>query len=176
MCRVQCNVAFRYQLGTCSRTEENQGKPYSSRPVAGPSGCKLTSSRQSGIKDANPNISPYLAVALFDISAISESRRMTGNLPIISLGDKPLQTQDHTLLFQLDPCGHNPNVTSSLARKWVRLLQFLLAFASGNILGSESQGPHDHILLSQIRDFPNMKGHVPVFTYPRHCLAFASFL
>jgi hypothetical protein len=42
-------------------------KPRSSWPVAGPSGCKLTSSQQSGIKDANPNISPYLCCALFVI-------------------------------------------------------------------------------------------------------------
>jgi hypothetical protein len=34
----------------------------------GPSGYKLTSSQQSGIKYANPNVSPYLCVpALFEI-------------------------------------------------------------------------------------------------------------
>jgi hypothetical protein len=41
------------------------GKALSSWPVAGPFGCKLTSSQQSGINYANPNIFPYLAVALF---------------------------------------------------------------------------------------------------------------
>jgi hypothetical protein len=56
-----------YQLSICSRIEENHGKPRSSWPVAGPSGCKLTSSQQSGIKYANPNVSPYLCVlALFE--------------------------------------------------------------------------------------------------------------
>jgi hypothetical protein len=40
----------------------DQGKP-SSWLVAGPSGCKLTSSQQSGIKSANPNISPYSFVS-----------------------------------------------------------------------------------------------------------------
>jgi hypothetical protein len=33
-------------------------------------------------------------------------------------------------------------------------IQFLLALASAVILGSESLGTRDHILLSQIRDFP----------------------
>jgi hypothetical protein len=37
-----------------------QGKPWSSWPVAGPSGCKLNSSQQSGIKHASPNISSHL--------------------------------------------------------------------------------------------------------------------
>jgi hypothetical protein len=61
---MQCKVEFRYQLSICSGIEENDGKSGSSWPVAGPSGCKLTSSQQSGIEDANPNFSPYLAVAL----------------------------------------------------------------------------------------------------------------
>jgi hypothetical protein len=43
-----------------SRTEENHGKPWSSWTIEGPFGCKLNSSQQSGIKYANPNISPYL--------------------------------------------------------------------------------------------------------------------
>jgi hypothetical protein len=41
----------------------DQGKPRKTLiefAVAGPSGCKLTSSQQSGIKYTNPNISPYL--------------------------------------------------------------------------------------------------------------------
>jgi hypothetical protein len=61
---MQRNVEFGYKLSICSGIEENHGKPGSSWPVAGPSGCKLTSSHQSGIKDANPNISPYLANGL----------------------------------------------------------------------------------------------------------------
>jgi hypothetical protein len=39
----------------------------------------------------------------------------------------------------------------------------LLALASAVILMSESRGTHDHILLSQIRNFPNREGQVPVF-------------
>jgi hypothetical protein len=57
---MQCNVEFGYQLSICCGTKENHGEPWSSWPVAGPSGCKLTSSQQSGIKYASPNISPYL--------------------------------------------------------------------------------------------------------------------
>jgi hypothetical protein len=45
-------------------------------------------------------------------------------------------------------------------------LQFLLAFASAVILGSEFRGTHDHILLSQIWDSPNLEGLVPVFITP----------
>jgi hypothetical protein len=42
----------------------------------------------------------------------------------------------------------------SLTRGWVCRLQLLLALASAVILGSQSLGTRDHILLSQIRDFP----------------------
>jgi hypothetical protein len=44
--------------------------------------------------------------------------------------------------------------TLSLARGRVCRLQLLLALANAVILGSESRETHDHILLSQIRDFP----------------------
>jgi hypothetical protein len=43
----------------------------------------------------------------------------------------------------------------SLTRGQVCRLQLLLALASAFILGSESRGTRDHILLSQIRDFPD---------------------
>jgi hypothetical protein len=42
----------------------------------------------------------------------------------------------------------------SLTRERVRRLQLLLSLASEFILGSQSHGTRDHILLSQIRDFP----------------------
>jgi hypothetical protein len=42
----------------------------------------------------------------------------------------------------------------SLTRGRVCRLQLLLALASAVILGSESRGTRDHILLSEIRDFP----------------------
>jgi hypothetical protein len=55
---------------------------------------------------------------------------------------------------QLNTCGHSPYITSSLTRGGVCHLQLLLVLGSAFILGSESRGSRDHILLSQIRDFP----------------------
>jgi hypothetical protein len=56
--------------------------------------------------------------------------------------------------FQMNTCGHSPYITSSMTRGWDCNLQLLLAFASAFISGSESRQIRDHILLSQIRDFP----------------------
>jgi hypothetical protein len=53
---MQCNVEFGYRLSIRSGTKENHGKPWRSWPVAGPSGCKLTTSQQSGVEYASPNI------------------------------------------------------------------------------------------------------------------------
>jgi hypothetical protein len=36
-------------------------------------------------------------------------------------------------------------------------------FAIAAILGSEFCGTHDHILLSHVRDFPNLRNQFPVF-------------
>jgi hypothetical protein len=69
--------------------------------------------------------------------------------------------------FQLNPCGHSPHVTS-LMRGRVCRLQLLLALTSAVILGFDSCGTHDHILLSQIRDSPNLEGQAPVFISPRN--------
>jgi hypothetical protein len=49
-------------------------------------------------------------------------------------------------------------------RGWVCCLQLLLVFASAVILRSEYRGTHDHILQSQIEDFPNIEVEVPVVT------------
>jgi hypothetical protein len=48
--------SFGYQLSIRSRTKENHEKLWSSWPVAGPSGCKLSSSQPSGIWCASPGI------------------------------------------------------------------------------------------------------------------------
>jgi hypothetical protein len=59
-------VKHAVQLGIWVPTQHvlwDQGKPWSSWPVAGPSGCKLT----SGIEYANPNTGPYLCF-LFSFS------------------------------------------------------------------------------------------------------------
>jgi hypothetical protein len=53
-----------------------------------------------------------------------------------------------------------------MTRGWVCRLQLLLGLASAVILRSESSGTHEHILLSQILDYLNLEGHVPVFISP----------
>jgi hypothetical protein len=50
-------------------------------------------------------------------------------------------------------------------------LQLVVALASAVILGSESRGTSDHILLCQIRDSSNLEGQVPVFISPRNRVA-----
>jgi hypothetical protein len=52
-------------------------------------------------------------------------------------------------------------------RGWVYRLQLLLVLASAVSLRSQSNGTHDHILLSQIQDSVNLEGQVPVFISPR---------
>jgi hypothetical protein len=47
MWSIQSNVEFGYQLSICSGAKENHGKPWSSWPITGPSGCKLTSSQRT---------------------------------------------------------------------------------------------------------------------------------
>jgi hypothetical protein len=42
-----------------------------------------------------------------------------------------------------------------------------MVLASAVFLGSESRWTHDHILLSQIRDSPELEGQVPLFISPR---------
>jgi hypothetical protein len=59
----------------------------------------------------------------------------------------------------------------SLTRERVCRLQSLLVLASAVILWSKSRGTRDHILLSQIRDSPNMDGQVAVFISPRNSVA-----
>jgi hypothetical protein len=56
----------------------------------------------------------------------------------------------------------------SLTRGRICNLQLLLVFASIVTLLSGSRGTHDHILLIQTRDSPNLEGQVPVFTSPRN--------
>jgi hypothetical protein len=47
----------------------------------------------------------------------------------------------------------------------------LLVLANAVILGSEARGIYDHILLSEIRDSPNLEGQVPIFISPRNSVA-----
>jgi hypothetical protein len=50
-------------------------------------------------------------------------------------------------------------------------LSFTIALASADIFGSESRGTHDHILLSQMRDSPDLEGQVRIFISPRKWVA-----
>jgi hypothetical protein len=88
----------------------------------------------------------------------------------VHLGAKPLETHDR-IFFRLNTYAYSPYVTSSLTRGWVCRLQLPLVLASAVILGSKSRGAHDHILLSQIRDSPNLEGKVPVFISHRNRVA-----
>jgi hypothetical protein len=55
----------------------------------------------------------------------------------------------------------------SLTRGRVCSLRLLLALASAVILGSESYGTYDHILLSHIRDYLNLEGKVAYIYIPQ---------
>jgi hypothetical protein len=54
-----------------------------------------------------------------------------------------------------------------LTRGRVCRLQLLLVLDSAVTIGSDSRVTHDHILMSQIRDFLNLEGQIPVFMSPR---------
>jgi hypothetical protein len=54
----------------------------------------------------------------------------------------------------------------SLTGERVSRLQLLPVLFSAVIIGSESRGTCDHILLSQIRDSPNLESHVPYLYSP----------
>jgi hypothetical protein len=91
----------------------------------------------------------------------------TGGLPPISWSWwQALETEDQHF-FQRNTCFHIPYVTSSLTRGWVCRLQLLLVLVGTVIHRSESRGTHNHILLSQVRHFPDLEGQVPLFISPR---------
>jgi hypothetical protein len=87
------------------------------------------------------------------------------------LTTSPLRLTTTNFIFQLNTCGYSTYVTSSLTRGWICSLQFLLVLVSAVILRSEFRGTHDHILLSQIWDSPNLEGQVPVFISLRNTVA-----
>jgi hypothetical protein len=88
--------------------------------------------------------------------------RSTVSQPVYFDVKQPSGTQDLRICWCWEP---------SLTRGWVCRLQLLLVLASAVILGSESHGTHDHILLSEIRDSPNLEGQVPLFICPRNRVA-----
>jgi hypothetical protein len=66
----------------------------------------------------------------------------------------PLRLTARIFCFQLNTCDRGPYIISSLTRGWFCQLQLLLDLASAFILGSESRGARDNVLMSQILDFP----------------------
>jgi hypothetical protein len=98
----------------------------------------------------------------------SQSYFMTGGLSPISLSwhHAPSDSWHSNFTFQLNTCGYSPYATSFLTRGWVCRSQLLLGLASTVILRSESRETHYHILLSQIRDSPNLDDQVHIFISP----------
>jgi hypothetical protein len=109
--------------------------------------------------------------------SVKESRvrfRVTLRLAVyhqsVRLEAKLLETHDQ-YFCELNTWGYNQCVTSTLMRWLICRLQLMPVLASAVILGPESHGTHDHILLSQIRVSPNLEGRVPVFIAPRNRVA-----
>jgi hypothetical protein len=89
----------------------------------------------------------------------------------VYLGVKPpseAQDQIFITVRQLQVCWCR---VSSLTRGRIYRLQLLLVLASAVILGSESHGTHDYILLSQIRDSPTWRARFPHLYFPGTGLA-----
>jgi hypothetical protein len=107
----------------------------------------------------------------YELSAVLYDWRFRSSQFILATSPLRLTTSNLFFSFQLSTCVYSPYVTSSLMRGCVCRLQLLLVFASAVIHRSESGGTHDHILLSQIRDSPNLKDQVPVFISPSNRVA-----
>jgi hypothetical protein len=84
----------------------------------------------------------------------------TGGIPPISSSWRraPWDSQPEFLVLNWTPAVTVLIWHPLWREEWVCHLQLLLALASAFILGSKSHGTRDHILLSQIRDFP-LAGH-----------------
>jgi hypothetical protein len=95
-------------------------------------------------------------------------RRSVGQSVLVSSTHLGLTTRFFITVRELRVCWCG---ALSLTRERVCRLQLLLGLANAVILGSESHGTRDHILLSQIRDSPNLEGQVPVFISPRDRVA-----
>jgi hypothetical protein len=81
----------------------------------------------------------------------SHSYFTTGSLPPISSSwwEVPLRLTTCNFIFQLKTCGYSPFVASSLMKRRICRLQFLLVLASPVILRSESRGTVSDSRLTQ---------------------------
>jgi hypothetical protein len=95
----------------------------------------------------------YYSVRLIASLSLSLILRPTVSRPVCPGIKHPSGAYDQILItvrhLQVCWCG-----SFSLTKERICRLQLLLDLASAVILGSESLGTRDHILLSQIRDFP----------------------
>jgi hypothetical protein len=82
-----------------------------------------------------------------------------------------LRLTSNNFIFKLNTCGYSPYVTSSLTTGCICRLQLLPVLARAVIHRFESCGTHDKILLSHIRDSPNLEGQVSVFISPGNRVA-----
>jgi hypothetical protein len=98
----------------------------------------------------------------------SKSKLCYDRMPVVQsvLVPSPIGAQD-----QIFVTVRQLRVRWCEARGRICRLQLLLAFAISVILWSESCGTHDHILLSQIQDSPNLEGQVTVSISPRNRVA-----
>jgi hypothetical protein len=79
---------------------------------------------------------------------------------LVRLCVKPFETHGQNF-FQLNTRCHSPYVTPSLTREWGCRLQLLLVLTRAFVLRFESRRTLNHILLSQIWDFPNLEPRSP---------------
>jgi hypothetical protein len=94
---------------------------------------------------------------------VCHDRRSVGQSVLVSSTHLGLTTR-FLLVRQLRVCWCE---ALTLTRERICRLQLLLVLASAVNLGFGSRGTRDHILLSQIRDFSNLEGQVPVFISPQ---------
>jgi hypothetical protein len=118
------------------------------------------------MKPSFHNLIPFLPPLLNHSTAISRDslqlRLRVGQRLFTTGGLPPISTSWYRVhwdsgpefFFSIEQLRHSPYITSSLTRGWVCHLRLLLALASAFILGSESRGIRDYILLTQIRDIP----------------------
>jgi hypothetical protein len=112
---------------------------------------------------------PQLQQPLTNWLKVKVMLRLTVNWSVYLDVKHPPGAQDQ--IFITDRCRFVDVGVPSLTRGWVYRLQLLLALASVFFLRSKSRKTRDHILLSQIRDSPNLECQVLIFISPGNRLA-----